>query len=125
MMFFVCFNSIKVRLNRARAAHVADVLGCFNSIKVRLNHKLLHLREARLQFQFHKGTIKPDRRCRPEHPGQLFQFHKGTIKPCTKEDSKSSRHCFNSIKVRLNPSPLLLRPCRQAFQFHKGTIKPH
>ena len=32
--------------------------------------------------------------------------------------------CFNSIKVRLNPTEKCARNAFDLFQFHKGTIKP-
>ena len=34
-----------------------------------------------LQFQFHKGTIKPALSNLALQRSQIFQFHKGTIKP--------------------------------------------
>ena len=52
-----------------------------------------------------------------------FQFHKGTIKTRIQISLLSSAANFNSIKVRLKPTPSTFKTGRQAFQFHKGTIK--
>ena len=54
----------------------------------------------------------------------LFQFHKGTIKPWHSNSIHGKYVCFNSIKVRLNPSVSECMPFGREFQFHKGTIKP-
>ena len=53
-----------------------------------------------------------------------FQFHKGTIKPSLSYKLSYKVCCFNSIKVRLNPSVSECMPFGREFQFHKGTIKP-
>ena len=60
---------------------VTTVYG-FNSIKVRLNHSAAMARYGIQMFQFHKGTIK---RAYGMMASRVFL-------------------CFNSIKVRLNPS---------------------
>ena len=53
-----------------------------------------------------------------------FQFHKGTIKPWTDGRSFGLGRNFNSIKVRLNRKNPTKRTAYSQFQFHKGTIKP-
>ena len=77
------------------------------------------------QFQFHKGTIKPQARAKRLGVDGGFQFHKGTIKPKGITQQEIANKNFNSIKVRLNLSSSQQRPLRYVkFQFHKGTIKP-
>ena len=53
-----------------------------------------------------------------------FQFHKGTIKPTLIIAVTGLAINFNSIKVRLNHLKLLEINPIIPFQFHKGTIKP-
>ena len=53
-----------------------------------------------------------------------FQFHKGTIKPWTDGRSFGLGRNFNSIKVRLIRKNPTKRTAYSQFQFHKGTIKP-
>ena len=53
------FNSIKVRLNRYVFPLPLVMVINFNSIKVRLNLLTVEQGETVLEFQFHKGTIKP------------------------------------------------------------------
>ena len=52
------FNSIKVRLELICTLLKRCFMSHFNSIKVRLEHDKKLRREVRLQFQFHKGTIR-------------------------------------------------------------------
>ena len=98
------FNSIKVRLKQKMPLCFRRMYQHFNSIKVRLKRYLEYKTGFdRVQFQFHKGTIKTT------HLLLHIIYHIN----------------FNSIKVRLK---LLLLPCfRQTllFQFHKGTIKTY
>ena len=53
------FNSIKVRLNLKYVMDFIYNYRYFNSIKVRLNPSCSASRDVDIQFQFHKGTIKP------------------------------------------------------------------
>ena len=99
-------------------------LSDFNSIKVRLKQNARFCYCGKLEFQFHKGTIKTRSHPTPQHRGDLFQFHKGTIKTAAPLPLLPSLNYFNSIKVRLK---LQQRPRTagegHGFQFHKGTIK--
>ena len=97
------FNSIKVRLNQWACTLYVSFVAYFNSIKVRLNRPSELASIGNVEFQFHKGTIKPGGGGSSENPPSGFQFHKGTIKPWTWPSA--------SLIVSL-------------FQFHKGTIKP-
>ena len=75
------FNSIKVRLEQSFAFNFNSYSCYFNSIKVRLEHTLLAYFPYELSlFQFHKGTIRTN-------PNILFML----------ENVEN----FNSIKVRL------------------------
>ena len=53
-----------------------------------------------------------------------FQFHKGTIKPLSMLQRTCRFTHFNSIKVRLNRGSIDDFCPYYLFQFHKGTIKP-
>ena len=75
----------------------------FNSIKVQLELNVNPVTSFRLEFQFHKGTIRT-----------------------TKEtEIRSKQICdFNSIKVQLEHETSLRTFARaHKFQFHKGTIR--
>ena len=117
------FNSIKVRLKRARSWWRRVLRSYFNSIKVRL--KLQHFggNKAILQFQFHKGTIKTPEARLMFRSVPVFQFHKGTIKTFLCLVLTCALPNFNSIKVRLKPSFRDTNGLFAQFQFHKGTIK--
>ena len=52
-----------------------------------------------------------------------FQFHKGTIKTQASLAKMSLDQNFNSIKVRLKQRSQILNLLNDKFQFHKGTIK--
>ena len=52
-----------------------------------------------------------------------FQFHKGAIRTSDSKDNLDSDSNFNSIKVRLEPTPHFLGVTFSAFQFHKGAIR--
>ena len=73
------FNSIKVRLKRARNVLFLSNYISFNSIKVRLKP------EDPLQdfvcddFQFHKGAIETQTPHFIIYDNDRFQFHKGAI----------------------------------------------
>ena len=57
------------------------VIAYFNSIKVQLErHTLGNLYQFQTLFQFHKGTIRTQKRARLLFLLLLFQFHKGTIR---------------------------------------------
>ena len=121
------FNSIKVRLKLRCLSSRTCSNRHFNSIKVRLKHAEQSIITVIIIFQFHKGTIKTDLSHRHMFTAQIFQFHKGTIKTggCATEIYVASEfqfhkgtiktvlqfkftkpfHYFNSIKVRLKPSP--------------------
>ena len=56
----------------------------------------------KVQFQFHKGTIRTTSPLQGQAGQILFQFHKGTIRTLHAGDFRSHRkYHFNSIKVRL------------------------
>ena len=73
----------------------------FNSIKVRLKHMGYADIVTACAFQFHKGTIKTEKK---------------------QGDGERLSH-FNSIKVRLKLTIRLIAERAAKFQFHKGTIK--
>ena len=52
----------------------------FNSIKVQLKHQHAPTASSRVEFQFHKGTIKTTITPVIFTSLSKFQFHKGTIK---------------------------------------------
>ena len=54
-----------------------------------------------------------------------FQFHKGTIRTDQHERISRGKSHFNSIKVRLEQSVIILSDFIIQFQFHKGTIRTH
>ena len=121
----ICFNSIKVRLNRLTCGRVEglDTLFQFHKGTIKPgkhydDQTLAHL------FQFHKGTIKPRRKELEDDTSGLFQFHKGTIKPFNSFNASCFCASFNSIKVRLNQESREVFINNVLFQFHKGTIKP-
>ena len=117
------FNSIKVQLKPIIVYTSDQGFYNFNSIKVQLKLGCGVLHSGPRKFQFHKGTIKTERKweylvdfnnfnsikVQLKHDAGkdivrllVFQFHKGTIK--------------TSAQRTTNP-----RDSR--FQFHKGTIK--
>ena len=74
----------------------------FNSIKVRLELRREQPIAERLQFQFHKGTIRTLDTNNGRENITVFQFHKGTIRTV---------------------HPYMASVKSIQFQFHKGTIR--
>ena len=96
------FNSIKVRLKQSLFGLVCTFKIYFNSIKVRLKPLMNVLKFSDMNsFQFHKGTIKTEKK---------------------QGDGERLSH-FNSIKVRLKLTIRLIAERAAKFQFYKGTIK--
>ena len=52
----------------------------FNSIKVQLERYQFSFLQIHPKFQFHKGTIRTDKKIYDRELSALFQFHKGTIR---------------------------------------------
>ena len=95
----------------------------FNSIKVRLEPTLMRVAALHPGFQFHKGTIRTTEEVLGVPMHAPFQFHKGTIRTICRFLVVFLVVYFNSIKVRLEHSSLILRKSSPSFQFHKGTIR--
>ena len=53
----------------------------------------------------------------------IFQFHKGAIRTCVRAQPGTRILYFNSIKVRLELSPIVGAGLSLLFQFHKGAIR--
>ena len=74
-------------------------------------------------FQFHKGTIRTSAAASVLSSLCDFNSIKVRLEPTPSAISTSSSPYFNSIKVRLEP-PIDQQPDEQRlFQFHKGTIR--
>ena len=81
----------------------------FNSIKVRLELSYTVASGATAQiFQFHKGTIRTAGLYAVQSAVPTFQFHKGTIRTHILPSYTELDANFNSIKVRLELSFLLI-----------------
>ena len=102
--FFVCFNSILVRLKATAPGVAVRFCGGFNSILVRLKGETGRL-ESRIRYS--------------------FQFHTGSIKSPLRERVKMlNALCFNSILVRLKAHYSAIKILDlSGFQFHTGSIK--
>ena len=61
-----------------------------------------------LVFQFHKGAIRTVIAQSALFAAQRFQFHKGAIRTPLRPIRDYDHAHFNSIKVRLEPSPYLI-----------------
>ena len=119
------FNSIKVRLNLLRQPSQSCIQAYFNSIKVRLNLDIWVRTWAVRGFQFHKGTIKPSEPVLKAIQSDKFQFHKGTIKPVFSTADTVTKTGFQFHKGTIKPLATMRWTLRiKLFQFHKGTIKP-
>ncbi len=77
-----------------------------------------------IQFQFHKGTIKPTLIIAVTGLAINFNSIKVRLNPPDVLQDRRAPSNFNSIKVRLNRQQPLLGNDKEQFQFHKGTIKP-
>ena len=140
------FNSIKVRLERARVSPELDIVVEFQFHKgaIRTSGETL-AQGISSAFQFHKGAIRTDYSNQMLIINPEFQFHKGAIRTHNQNQRAANYHHFNSIKVRLeqalgasrlsannnfNSIKVRLEPVttetigdRIKFQFHKGAIR--
>ena len=98
---FAHFNSIKVRLKLIILQVFYHVLSNFNSIKVRLKPSTRLYKNARLLFQFHKGTIKTAFNQKPTRYSSDFNSIKVRLKLLPQARVYKMFLDFNSIKVRL------------------------
>ena len=76
------------------------------------------------KFQFHKGTIKPQKGLTLLQQNINFNSIKVRLNLSGATRGYIRLLDFNSIKVRLNLNLLKFLLLRMIFQFHKGTIKP-
>ena len=120
---------------------------CFNSIKVQLERETIPLLFRASRFQFHKGSIRTFTLCACKCSWSEFQFHKGSIRTCALYPQSALNPRFNSIKVQLEPDFVSKTAVANVsfnsikvqlelnlfdvvrgnvlFQFHKGSIRTH
>ena len=119
------FNSIKVRLEPSFVICFPLLRANFNSIKVRLERRDRDPRfRSQYAFQFHKGTIRTSVFARFSRVLDYFNSIKVRLELTVLLVIFMQIFNFNSIKVRLEHRHDLLNSSSvTAFQFHKGTIR--
>ena len=98
----VCFNSLKVRLRLVGLILVDDSCAMFQFLKGAIKTaKINCVAHLVFGFQFLKGAIKTAALLIDSVANFKFQFLKGAIKTNYLRELNQSKHCFNSLKVRL------------------------